>query len=189
MSKRPVRFDLDPSGFAGEVMAEAGPWPVFGFFDEAALDRIAVDVAELFDLLACGDDVEVVVASVPEGTGVVLEPLGGFALQNAECVGEGLPLWFADQQMDVLRHQDVAKDEELVSSADQFEGFFEGCTGFVVGEVGLTLMTAEGDEVMMTFGLVSLQVARHEGYGSSGVHVEGWWQDVRVVVFASHVFT
>jgi hypothetical protein len=183
-----VGFDLHPSGFAGEVMAEAGPWPVFGLLDEAALDRIAVDVAELLDLLACGDDVEVVVASVPEGTGVTLEPLGGFALQNAEGVGEVLPLWFTDQQMDVLRHQDVAKDEKLVSSANLFEGFFEGCTGFVVGKIGLALMTAEGDEVMMTFGLVSLQVARHGNYGSSGVRVEGCWLEGRVVVFASHVF-
>ena len=41
----PLGFDLDSALFAGEVMAEAAPWPIFGFLDEAGLDRIAVDVS------------------------------------------------------------------------------------------------------------------------------------------------
>ena len=54
-------------GFQERVGAEAGPWVVFGLYDEAASDRVAVDVAELFDSFGGGDDVEVVIAGSKKG--------------------------------------------------------------------------------------------------------------------------
>jgi len=47
-------------------MPEAAPWPVLGFLNETAFDWIAVNVAELLDELGLGEDVEVVVAALPE---------------------------------------------------------------------------------------------------------------------------
>jgi hypothetical protein len=52
-------------GFVGGVGLEAAPRPFSGLCDEAPRDGIAVDVAELFDALSLGEDVEVVVAGFP----------------------------------------------------------------------------------------------------------------------------
>lgn len=51
-----------------EIVAVGGPWPVFGGGDESAGDRVAVHVFELFDSFVSGEDVEVVVAGLPEGS-------------------------------------------------------------------------------------------------------------------------
>jgi hypothetical protein len=63
--------------------------------------------------------------------------------------------------VDVLRHEDVAKDKELVPLAESFESLFKEDAGPVVVQVRETPVTAEGDEVIVAFGLVSLQTARH----------------------------
>ena len=73
-------FDFDWAGVAGLPVAVAAPWPVFGFVDEAALDRVAVDVGELLDELGVGEDVEVVVAGLPELWAVAFEEFGGFVV-------------------------------------------------------------------------------------------------------------
>lgn len=54
-------------------MSVAAPWPVFGVFDEASCDWIAVDVAELFYEPRLSEDVEVVVAVLPELWTLALE--------------------------------------------------------------------------------------------------------------------
>ncbi len=56
--------------------------------------------------------------------------------------------------MDVFGHEDVAVDVQFVAFADGFEGVFE--EGVVRGEGGLAAIAAEGDEVEVTFLLVSL---------------------------------
>ncbi len=53
--------------------------------------------------------------------------------------------------MDVLGHEDVAEDEELVTLPEPFERVLEGDSGMVVVEVGEAAITAEGDEVIMSF--------------------------------------
>ena len=62
----PVGFDFDCFYFACEPMAVAAPWPVFGVFDQAALNRIAVDVAQLFHELSLCEDIEIIVPGLPE---------------------------------------------------------------------------------------------------------------------------
>jgi len=69
-------------------MPEAAPWPVFGSLNEAALDRIAVNVAELLDEFGVCQDVEVVVAALPELRSFAFEPFGGLCFQGAEDVFE-----------------------------------------------------------------------------------------------------
>jgi hypothetical protein len=54
-------------------MTIAAPLPVFGFFDEAFFDRIAMDVAELFDKFLLRENVEVEVADLPELLTIALE--------------------------------------------------------------------------------------------------------------------
>jgi len=76
----PFGFDFDAAGFAGEIVAETAPWPVFGLFDEAAYDWATVDVLQFFNVLSVGEDVEVVVAGLPELFAVALETLRCFSL-------------------------------------------------------------------------------------------------------------
>jgi len=49
-------------------MLETTPCPVFGAFDESALDWVAVDIAEFFHAFRLAPDVEVVVTLLPEAT-------------------------------------------------------------------------------------------------------------------------
>ena len=81
-------FDFYRSYFSIEPMPEAAPWPVFGFLNEAALDWVAVDVAELLDELGLCQDIEVVVAALPELLAVAFETFGGLCFQGAEDVFE-----------------------------------------------------------------------------------------------------
>ena len=73
-------FDFDAAGFAGEMVAETAPWPVFGPGNEATYDWVTVDVLQFFNVLSVGEDVEVIVAGLPELFAVALETLGGFSL-------------------------------------------------------------------------------------------------------------
>ena len=83
----PFGFDFYSTWFAGEVVAIAARWPVFGLLDEVTYDWVAVDVPELLDVLAVGEDVEVVVAGLPELFAVAFEELGGFRLEDVEGGG------------------------------------------------------------------------------------------------------
>ncbi|MDP9049212.1 MAG: hypothetical protein M3O31_00595 [Acidobacteriota bacterium] len=77
-----VLFDFDAAGFAGCPVVEAAPWPVFRFRDEAAFDWVAMDVAELLNEFVLGEDVEVVVAGLPELGAGAFEEFRGLSLQD-----------------------------------------------------------------------------------------------------------
>jgi hypothetical protein len=83
------------------------------------------------------------------------------SFERSKRVVEAMELWFAEEQMDVLWHEDVAVEEELVAATKGFEGVEKDCAGVVVVEVGETVVTTEGEEVEMALGLVSLQTTRH----------------------------
>jgi hypothetical protein len=140
-------------------MAVAGVGPVFGVGDEAAGDGVPVHVLQLLNALVMGEYVEVVVAGHPEG--LLRRLFGDGDLQSLEGGREEFLSGFAEEKMDVLGHDDVAEEFEAVVSAGCFEGVFDqvSCCGGV--EVGLAVVAAEGDEVVVTFLLVSLEVKRH----------------------------
>jgi hypothetical protein len=144
----PVGFDFDGGGFAGGVVVEAAPTVVFGFVDEASGDRITVDVLDLLFEFSCGEDVEVVVARLPEVAVGSFEEFGGLAFDDSE--GGGEVFWFAEEEMEVFGHQDVGVEEEVVGAAGAFDCLFEDFFGFGGVEVGKAVVTTEGDEVEMT---------------------------------------
>ena len=53
--------------FSGQVVAVARPFPVLRFLYQAALHRIAVNISHFLDPLPVREDIEVVVARLPEG--------------------------------------------------------------------------------------------------------------------------
>jgi hypothetical protein len=61
----------------------------------------------------------------------------------------------------MLGHEDVTEEIEAVALASLFEDFEEDCAGVVVVEEGKPMVATEGDEVIVTEGVVSLEVARH----------------------------
>ncbi len=142
-------------------MPEAAPWPVFGALNETALDGIAVNITEFLDEFGMGQDVEVVVAALPELLAVAFEPFGGLCLQGAEDVFELLLSGLAEQEVDVLGHKDVAEDVEMVPPTEMFESFEEDCAAVVVVEVRETVITTEGDKVVVAEGVITLETARH----------------------------
>jgi hypothetical protein len=156
-----VGFDFDAAGFAGLPVEEATPGPVFGFIDEAAFDWVAVDVLELLDEFGMGEDVEVVIAGLPELRADAFEEFGGLSLEGSQSIAKPMEFWFAEEHVDVLGHEDIAVEKELVASAEGFEGVEEGDAGVIVIQVGEAVVTTEGEEVEMAFGLVSLETTGH----------------------------
>lgn len=136
-------------------MPEAAPWPVFGFLNEAALDWIAMNVAEFLDEFGMGQDVEVVVAALPELLAVAFETFGGFVFEYVQSDGERVKLRLGDEEVDVLGHEDVTEDIKLVAGTESFEFFEEDGSGAVVVEIGKTAVTTEGDEVIVTLSLIA----------------------------------
>ena len=84
----PVGFDFDRGRFAGGVVVEAAPAVVFGFRDESSGDWVAVDVLDFRFEFSGGEDVEVVVAGLPEVVAFALEEFGGLAFDDSHGGGE-----------------------------------------------------------------------------------------------------
>ena len=62
----------------------------------------------------------------------------------------------------MLGHEDVTEEKELVSLPKSFECLLEDDAGAVFVQVRETVITTEGDEVVVAFGLVAFQTTRHE---------------------------
>ena len=61
----------------------------------------------------------------------------------------------------MLGHEDVAVKEELVTLTEGFEDVEEIDSGVVVVQVGEAVITTEGEEMEMAFGLITLKTAGH----------------------------
>ena len=83
-----------------------------------------MNIAELLDEFAVGEDVEVVVAALPELWATALETLGRLVLEHVQGDGERVAFGFAEEKMHVFGHQDVSEDVELMPGPKLFE-FFE----------------------------------------------------------------
>lgn len=66
-----------------------------------------------------------------------------------------MALGFAEEEMDVLGHEDVGVDGEVMGAAGSFDDLFEDVFGFGGFEVGKTVVAAEGDEVELSCVLAS----------------------------------
>lgn len=94
----------------------------------------------------------------------LLSPLSCFELLNLRtliAVARAGVGGFAHEQVDVLGHDHVGMDFEAVLLACFFQDVFEGGFRVVVGQVGETAVTTEGDEVVVTPGLVAFETGGH----------------------------
>ncbi len=106
-----------------------------------------------------GEDVEVVVARLPEGT--LRETSGDGDLQGLEGFCEGNAGRFAHEQVNVLGHDDVTEEFKLIMSAGTFERVEEDVSGVLGVEVGFAIVATEGDEMVVALLLISLEPERH----------------------------
>jgi hypothetical protein len=146
---------------AGGVVVEAAPAVVFGAGDEAAGDGVAVDVADLLYKFGGGEDVEVVIAGLPEVVAVAFEEFGGLSFDDSDGGGEEGVVGFAEEEMDVLGHEDVGVEGEVVGAAALLDDLFEDVFWFGGGKVGETLVTTEGNEVELACVLATFKAEGH----------------------------
>jgi hypothetical protein len=154
-------IDGDLAGLARGVGEEAAPGPVLGSCNKFSSDGVAVHVLQLFDSLGFGEDVEVVIAGLPEVLAGASEEFGGFALEHAEGGGYGSYLWLRHEEVDVLGHEDVAEDREVVADVEGFDHVLDDLFGFCGGEIREAVVTAERDEVEIAFVLETLEAEGH----------------------------
>jgi hypothetical protein len=69
-----------------------------------------MDIPKLLDALACGIDIEVEITGFPEGCSPVAETVRDGLFESLHCAGKRLPLGFAEEQVNVLGHDDISMD-------------------------------------------------------------------------------
>ena len=161
--KCPVRFDFDGSDLSRQPMTVAAPLPILGGLYESARDRVAMKVAQLLRPLLLREDVEVVVAGLPErGGGFSASQAARDQLfQHLDGGAEMVCARLTYQQMDVFGHDDVAEDVESVPAPDLFQGAFEDSPWWIGIEESQAAVTTEGDEMIATELVVALETSGH----------------------------
>ena len=77
-------------------------------------------------------------------------------------------LWFAEEQVDVLGHEDVGVDVEVVGATSSFDDMFDDVFGLGCFEVRKTAVTTEGDEVELVRVLAAFEAQGHGWILSGG---------------------
>jgi hypothetical protein len=74
---------------------------------------------------------------------------------------KGADCWFIDEKMDVLWHDNVAGNNELVFLPDLFEGGFEEVSAFRGGQIGPAMETTKCEEMHLAGILVTNEPFGH----------------------------
>lgn len=143
-------------------MEETAPRPIFGFVHQTPPDRVAVDVAQLFDSLLVGPDVEVVIARGPERRAT---PIAKFSrddlLQHLEGGCKPPAFGLTHQQVDMFGHDHVPADEESIPLAHPLQCTLKGMSSLRLRQQRFPLITTEGDEMQVAVFLISREPTRH----------------------------
>lgn len=143
----PLRFDLDHAWTPCRVVPEAGPRPLLGLCDQAALDRIAVDIAEHVGAGIVATDVAVVVTRLPKLHSRSAQLARGDLFDGFEKLSNEDGRRLVHQQMNMLRHQDVSVDSCLMSGTGRLQHGLDRIPGPVRFKQSKPVKTTEGDEV------------------------------------------
>jgi hypothetical protein len=102
------------------------------------------------------------VADLPELLAVAFQAFRRLGFQHVDGLRERIELRLRDKNMHVFRHQDVPKDEKLVTLPHTFEFFFKAYPCVAGVEVRKPALTTEGKEVIASVGLEPLETTGHE---------------------------
>jgi hypothetical protein len=134
---------------------------------------------ELLYKLLVITNIEIIIAPLPEVIGISDQMPRHSLLQRLEGIGErallGVPTqakigleWatvgvgLADEDVNVLRHHDVAVDAKAEVAADAFESVLEHSTARVVDKEGSAMITTKRYEMTLPGVLITLEAPRHE---------------------------
>lgn len=138
------------------MVQETAPAPILGARCQSAPDWVAVNVAEFLDALVFTPHGKVVIAWLPETRQCRRAKIArGGLLEHLQDDGEFASFRFTDQQMNMLRHDDVADYAATVPAANTFQRLFEYVPRFFGIEQRHALVATEGDEVQAALVLVA----------------------------------
>jgi hypothetical protein len=123
-----------------------------------------VYVAQLLNPLVFVPHVEVIVTSFPEraATDEPLELVRDVLLEHLNCDRQVGAFRLADQQVNVLRHDDIAGYVESIPLSYSLQSLLESATCFWRGQQWGSAVATEGDEVKAASLLKTLQSPRPE---------------------------
>jgi len=149
---------LDP----GNAMLKATPGPILRTCDQSSLHRIAVYVAQLLNPFVFVPHVDVIVTSFPEraATGELPELVRNVLLEHLNRDRRAGAFRLADEQVNVLRHDDIPGHVEFVPYSHPLQGLLEGATCFWRGQQWGAAVATESDEVQIASLLKTLQSPR-----------------------------
>lgn len=151
----PLRFNLHASRASCGVVEKAAPLPILRTRAQSAVHGIAVDVAQLFCELAVMADVEIVVALLPEVLRLANQASRHALFQRFERIGERPMPRFAEEQVNVLRHDDVSVDAQIEAAPDTLECELENLLRRILGKGWTTVVATERHKVALSGFLIS----------------------------------
>jgi len=108
-----------------------------------------MDVTQLLNKLLPVANIEIVVPILPEMRAFAGQPPRNALLQTLQYNCKRSALGFAEQQVYVLQHYDVAKDAEMVHPSHAFKSRFEGAGRLAVGKDFPAAIAAESYKVSL----------------------------------------
>ncbi len=143
-------------------MAETAPRPLFRTLHQPSPHRIAMDVTQLFRLLGVAPYVEIVIARLPQRTSLRLpQPPRHVLLQHLQRDRKFRSLRLGQQQMNMLRHDDISGNVETVPFPRVFEGLLKDVSGVRRAQTWRTPIAAKRHEMQAAGFLVSLEAPGH----------------------------
>ena len=122
-----------------------------------------MNIAQFLNPFALSEYVEIIVSCLPERLDRSIPQLSRHRLfQHLQGKGECGALGFADQQVDVLRHDDITDEVKAVPAANAFECMDHLIAGVCGTQSRGTMIATERDEVQMPSLLVSFESPGHE---------------------------
>ena len=167
--------DSNQSVFEFRIERKTAPGPVLGMIGQFSFQRIHVQVVELFDSLLQTPHVKVVKPPLPKSRERIVatgeeqtqlrsgrSPLAAQAardtlFQNLNDRGRGSFSRLADEQVDMLRHDDVTHQGEPVTVAHFVKNMDESISSANRAQQRQASVTTEGDEMQMVLSVPALQ--------------------------------
>jgi hypothetical protein len=173
--------EVDPnqSVFGFRIERKTAPGPVLGMIDQFSFQRIHLHVLELFDSLLQTPHVKVVKPPLPKSRQRIVatckgqiqlsrgrSPLAAQAardvlFQNLNHGGRRSLGWLADEQMNVLGHDDITHQGEAVAIAHFAKNMYKSISGANRAQKRQAPIAGEGHEMQMTASVAANEVVGH----------------------------
>jgi len=122
-----------------------------------------VNIAQLLHKLRIISNVEIVVPLLPEMLGIANQAPRYSLLQRLQLIGQRISFRFAEQQVDMLRHDYVPVNVESVTAAHSLRRRLEDSAACVCCKQATAMVTAECDEMTLATVVKPCWSPWHEG--------------------------